>query len=55
VVTSERPVAGSFAFLVRNDIKVPAIVAWAAGNVLGLSFEEAMDGDWREQAFRGRH
>ena len=55
VTASERPPAGSFAFLVRNGIKVPAVVAWAVGDVLGLSFEEAMNGDWREQAFRGRH
>jgi hypothetical protein len=55
VTTSERPPAGSFAYLVRNRIKVPAIVAWTAGNCLGLSFEEPMDGAWRETAFRARH
>jgi hypothetical protein len=52
VMTSTRPPAGSFAYLVRNRIKVPAIVAWAAGDMLGLSFEESMDGDWREEAFK---
>ena len=55
VIAAERPPAGSFAFLVRNGIKVPAVVAWAAGDVLGLCFEEPMDGAWREQTFRGRH
>ena len=52
VMTSERPPAGSFAYLVRNRIKVPTIVAWAAGYMLGLRFEELMDGDWREEAFK---
>ena len=55
IIVAERPPAGSFVFLVRNGIKVPAVVAWASGDVVGLSFEEPMDGDWREQAFRGRH
>lgn len=54
ITSTERPPAGSFAFLVRNGIKVPAIVAWAAGDVLGLSFEEPMDGAWREHAFRAK-
>ena len=55
VTAGERPPAGSFAFLVRNGIKVPAVIAWAAGDVLGLRFEEPMDGGWREDAFRGKH
>jgi len=55
VTASGRPPAGSFALLVPNGIKVPAVVACASGDVVGLSFEEPMDGDWREQAFRGRH
>ena len=54
VTACERPPAGSFAFLVRNGIKVPSQVAWVSGDRLGLSFEEPMDGAWREQAFRGR-
>jgi hypothetical protein len=52
VTAPERPEAGSFAFLVRNGIKVPSQVAWVSGDRLGLSFEELMDGAWREQAFR---
>ena len=55
VIAAGRPPAGSFAFLVRNGIKVPAVVAWTSGDVVGLSFEEPLDRDWREQAFRGRH
>jgi hypothetical protein len=55
VTASERPPVGSFAFLVRNGIKVPAVIAWAAGGVLELRFEEPMDGLWREEAFRGKH
>jgi len=54
ITASERPPAGSFAYLVRNRIKVPAVIAWAAGDVLGLSFEEPMDGAWRENAFRAK-
>src|SRR6187402_873980 len=53
VTSPERPEAGSFAFLVRNGIKVPSQVAWIRGDCLGLSFEEPMDGAWREEAFRG--
>lgn len=52
LTASERPPAGSFAFLVRNGIKVPAVIAWSAGTRLGLRFEEPMDGAWREDAFR---
>ncbi|WP_454886201.1 hypothetical protein [Sphingomonas oryzagri] len=55
IIAAECPPAGSFAFLVRNGIKVPAVVAWTSGDVVGLSFEEPMDGDRREQTFRGRH
>jgi hypothetical protein len=51
VTASERPEAGSFAFLVRNGIKVPSLVAWTAGTHIGLSFEEGMDEVWRERAF----
>lgn len=54
VTASERPPAGSFAFLVRNGIKVPAVIAWSAGTMLGLHFEEPMDGAWRETAFRAK-
>ena len=54
VTATERPSAGSFAFLVRNGIKVPTVIAWAEGDVLGLSFEEPMDGAWRENAFRAK-
>ncbi|WP_454887411.1 hypothetical protein [Sphingomonas oryzagri] len=54
VTSSGRPPAGSFAYLVRNGIKIPAIVAWAMGDVVGLSFEMPMDGAWRESAFRAR-
>jgi len=54
VTASQRPPAGSFAFLVRNGIKVPAVIAWSAGDRLGLSFEEPMDGAWRENAFRAK-
>ena len=55
VTTSQRPPAGSFAYLMRNRIKVPAVIVWASGNMVGLSFEEPMDGAWRETAFRARH
>lgn len=54
LTASSKPPAGSFAFLVRNGIKVPATIAWTVGDVLGLSFEEPMDGAWREEAFRGK-
>jgi hypothetical protein len=54
VVADARPACGSFAFLVRNGIKLPATIAWGEGDRLGLSFEETLVGDWREQAFRGK-
>ena len=54
VTASKRPEAGSFAFLVRNGIKVPSLVAWTAGTHIGLSFEEGMDEAWRENAFKGK-
>jgi hypothetical protein len=40
VTTARRPTAGSFAYLVRNGIKVAVRVAWASGNSLGLSFDD---------------
>ena len=54
ITADERPPAGSFAFLVRNGIKVPAIVACAIGDTIGLSFDEPMAGDWKENAFRAK-
>jgi hypothetical protein len=55
VTASERPPAGSFAFLVRNGIKVPTLIAWTAGTHIGLSFEEGMDEVWRENAFKAKY
>jgi hypothetical protein len=54
VTASERPPAGSFAFLVRNGIKVPSQVAWVSGGRLGLSFEEPICEAWRDVAFRAK-
>ena len=54
VTAFERPPVGSFAFLVRNGIKAPSRAAWVCGDRLGLSFEEPMDGAWREQSFRAK-
>jgi hypothetical protein len=54
VTASERPTAGSFAFLVRNGIKVPSLIAWTTGARIGLSFEEKMEEPWRERAFVAR-
>lgn len=52
VVSAERPPIGSFAFLVRNGIKVPALIAWSEGRVLGLSFEAPLADETRQDAFR---
>jgi hypothetical protein len=52
VISNKRPEPGSFAFLVRNGIKVPAFVAWREGDRLGLSFETAFAGDRSEGLFR---
>lgn len=52
VVASERPPVGSFAFLVRNGVKVPALIAWRDGHVLGLSFETPFADGAREDLFR---
>jgi hypothetical protein len=52
IVAGERPDCGSFAFLVRNGIKVPAVIAWRRGDVLGLSFETCLDDGRSEKAFR---
>ena len=54
VTAAEQPPAGSFAFLVRNGIKVPSQVAWVSGDRLGLSFEQPLDGAWQEEAFKGK-
>lgn len=53
VVADERLPEGSFAFLVRNRVKVPAMIAWRQGRRIGLSFEQPFAGDRREEAFRG--
>jgi hypothetical protein len=53
VIAPERPRCGSFAFLVRNGVKLPATIAWGEGARLGLSFEEPLAGDRREAAFWG--
>ena len=52
VIAPERPACGSFAFLVRNGVKLPTTVVWGEGGRLGLSFEDRLVGDWREEAFR---
>ena len=54
VCASERPAVGSFAYLVRNRVKVPAMIAWAAGDVLGLSFQESMNDAWWKDVFRSK-
>jgi hypothetical protein len=48
-----RPSAGSIAILVRNGIKVPALVAWGESESLDLRFEAPFLGDRCEEAFRG--
>jgi hypothetical protein len=45
------PDSGSFAFLVRNGVKVAATVAWSAGDRLGLCFEEPLGMERRSAAF----
>jgi hypothetical protein len=52
VIAPERPTCGSFAFLVRNGVKLPTRIMWKEGDLLGLSFEEPLAGDWREETFR---
>ncbi|HEY0270370.1 MAG TPA: hypothetical protein VGC10_05220 [Sphingomonas sp.] len=53
VIAANRPECGSFAFLVRNGVKLPATIAWGEGDRLGLRLEEPLVGDRREAAFRG--
>ena len=52
VTVPELPACGSFAFLVRNGVKLPTRVAWRDGGRIGLDFEEPLADDWREEAFR---
>lgn len=55
VTAARRPLVGSFAFLVRNGIKVPSHIAWVSGDRVGLSFEEPMDEARRGHAFKGKN
>ena len=48
-----RPDPHSFAILVRNGVKLPAVIAWAEGDMLGLSFEAPLPADRRGETFRG--
>lgn len=50
--TATRPETDSFAILVRNGIKVPAVIAWGEGDRLGLSFDAPLPDDRRGEAFR---
>jgi hypothetical protein len=52
LVSEERPASGSFAFLVRNGVKLPATIAWTEGFHLGLRLEEPLLEDRRAEAFR---
>lgn len=46
------PPCDSFAYLVRNKIKVPAVVAWAEDDRFGLRFEQPLNDDRRRTEFR---
>ena len=51
---AEQPDCDSFALLVRNGIKVPAIVQWIEGGRFGLSFEEPLIDEKRRDVFQGK-
>jgi hypothetical protein len=51
---AQQPDCDSFALLVRNGIKVPAIVQWIDGGRFGLSFEEPLIDEKRRDLFRGK-
>jgi hypothetical protein len=52
IVSPKQPPCDSFAFLVRNGIKLPATIAWIDEGRLGLRFETALPNDRRQAAFR---
>ena len=52
IVSPKQPPCDSFAFLVRNGIKLPATIAWIEEGRLGLRFEIAFANDRRRAAFR---
>jgi hypothetical protein len=50
---AKQPPCDSYALLVRNGVKVPAVVRWIDGHRFGLDFEEPLSDARRQAAFRG--
>lgn len=50
---AQQPPCDSFALLVRNGIKVPAMVEWIDGGRFGLTFEEPLIDEKRRAVFQG--